>query len=112
MPLPIEIVGLGRDTVRIVWDEDHEGTYGARDLRIGCRCAGCIDEMTGIRTLDPDKVPADIRVTDMALVGGYGLQIRYSDGHFTGIYRFQDLLERCPCTACAAARAGGVGGPR
>ena len=108
MPLPIEIVGLGRDTVRIVWDEDHEGTYATRDLRLACRCAGCIDEMSGVPTLDPETVPSDVTIAGMALVGNYGLQIGFSDGHGTGIYRFADLLARCPCDACRRSRPKGA----
>jgi ATP-binding protein involved in chromosome partitioning len=108
MPLPIEIIGLGRKDVRIVWDEGHEGTYLTRDLRLACRCANCVDEMTGTPVLDPDTVPADVSVASMELVGNYGLQITYSDGHGTGIYRFADLLARCPCAACRAARPAGA----
>src|SRR5215470_237163 len=100
MPLPIEIVGLGRDDVRIVWDEDHESSYRARDLRLRCRCAQCVEEMTGRPLLDPATVPADIRVLAMELVGRYGVAIRFSDGHGTGIYRFDDLLRRCDCLVC------------
>jgi DUF971 family protein len=105
MPLPLEVVGLGRKDIRIVWDDDHEGTYGTRDQRLLCRCAGCIDEMSGVPTLDPETVPMDVTVASMELVGNYGLQITFSDGHGTGIYRFAELLSRCPCAACREARA-------
>jgi DUF971 family protein len=104
MPLPIEIVGLGQDSVRVVWDEDHEGTYPAHDLRLRCRCAHCVHELTGAPLLDPKSVPADVRVITMALVGNYGVQIQFSDGHATGIYRFEDLYVRCPCAACSRRR--------
>src|SRR5262249_2382869 len=102
MPLPIEIVGLGQDRVRIVWDEGHEGVYAARELRLRCRCGFWVDEMTGAPRLDPKTVPDEVRVAAMELVGTYGLQIRFSDGHGTGIFRFADLLARCPCAACRA----------
>lgn len=103
MPLPIEIIGLGRDEVRVVWDEDHESTYAARDLRLRCRCASCIEEMTGRPLLDPQTVAPEIRVTHMELVGRYGVAIRFTDGHGTGIYRFDDLLKRCSCPVCRPA---------
>lgn len=89
----------------IVWDEDHQATYPARQLRLGCRCAVCIHELTGEKLLDPATVPEDVRVTDMELVGNYGLRIGFSDRHGTGIYRFADLLARCPCARCRALRA-------
>ncbi len=91
MALPIEIVGLGRDRVTVVWDEGDETSYGARELRLACRCAHCIHELTGAPLLDPRTIPAEVRVTGMELMGNYGVQIRFSDGHTTGIYRFADL---------------------
>jgi DUF971 family protein len=39
----------------------------------------------------------------VALVGAYGIKIQWSDGHSTGIYTFERLLESCPCPRCAAA---------
>jgi ATP-binding protein involved in chromosome partitioning len=105
MHLPIEIVGRGLAQVTLVWDEGHEGQYAARDLRLRCRCAHCVHELTGEKLLDPATVPADVRVTDMELMGNYGLRIEFSDGHRTGIYRFADLFSRCPCAQCRATRA-------
>jgi ATP-binding protein involved in chromosome partitioning len=102
MPIPVEIVGVGRREVTFVWDEDHEGVYPARDLRLRCRCANCIHELTGERLLDPGTVAADLRVTRMELQGNYGVRIEFSDRHATGIYRFADLLARCPCPRCAS----------
>jgi ATP-binding protein involved in chromosome partitioning len=93
MPMPVEIIGLGKPAVRIVWSDDPvvEDTWSARDLRLRCTCAYCQSETTGARTLDPETVPLDITVTDMSLVGNYGLAVHFSDGHTTGIYRLREL---------------------
>ena len=91
MPLPIELVGLGSRELRIVWDEGDELTLPVRALRLRCACAHCIEEMTGRKLLDPAKVPGDITITRMELAGNYGVQIAFSDGHDTGIYRFAEL---------------------
>jgi DUF971 family protein len=91
MPAPIEIVGLGKPEVRIVWDEGDEDRWTARGLRLRCTCASCVHEFTGEKLLDPATVPADLRVSSMELVGNYGIRITYSDGHGTGIYRFDQL---------------------
>lgn len=91
MPMPLEIVGLGKPEVRFVWDDDVEDTWSARELRLRCTCALCQSEFTGERILDPDTVPEDLTVTQMALVGNYGLSIHFSDGHTTGIYRLAAL---------------------
>jgi ATP-binding protein involved in chromosome partitioning len=91
MPMPLEIVGLGKNEVRFVWDEGDEQVFAARDLRLRCNCAMCRSEATGERILDSSTVPAEITVTTMSLVGNYGVNIHFSDGHTTGIYSFRDL---------------------
>ncbi len=93
MPLPLEIVGLGKPEVRIVWDEGDEDVWTARELRLACVCAMCQSEATGERLLDPATVPDDLTVTHMAFVGNYGLGVHFSDGHSTGIYRLARLRE-------------------
>jgi ATP-binding protein involved in chromosome partitioning len=47
--------------------------------------------MTGRPLLDPAAVPADIRPLGVALVGGYGIKVTWSDGHSTGIFTFDRL---------------------
>ena len=91
MPMPLEIIGLGKREVRFVWDEGDEDLWTARDLRIMCTCANCQSEATGERILDPKTVPDDIIVSDMHLVGNYGVGVHFSDGHTTGIFRFRAL---------------------
>lgn len=91
--MPLEIVGLGKTEVRFVWDEGDEQVVSARDLRLRCTCAFCQSEATGERILDPDSVPADVSVAHMELTGNYGVNIHFSDGHTTGIYRFAQIRE-------------------
>ncbi len=40
-------------------------------------------------------------------VGRYGISIHWSDGHATGIYRFDFLREICPCEVCTAEKVAG-----
>ena len=90
--MPLEIIGLGKREVRFVWDEGgDEDVWPARELRISCTCATCQSEATGERLLDPKSVPEDITVSDMHLVGNYGVGVHFSDGHTTGIFRFKNL---------------------
>jgi ATP-binding protein involved in chromosome partitioning len=91
--MPLEIVGLGKQEVVFVWDEGDEQTVKARALRLRCTCAYCQSEATGERILDESAVPEDVSVTHMELTGNYGVNIHFSDGHTTGIYRFQLIRE-------------------
>lgn len=91
----------GEREVTIRWDEQgHVGHYPARDLRLACPCAGCVDEMTGRPLLDPATVPDNVTASAIEPVGAYGVRIRWSDGHGTGIYTYAMLRVRCPCPAC------------
>jgi DUF971 family protein len=86
----------------IRWPDGHESRYATGYLRGLCRCAVCVDEWTGKRLLDPDKISADIHPLHIESVGRYGLRIQWSDGHSTGIYTFQYLRKICPCADCVS----------
>lgn len=103
MPIPRQIHRGEREIV-ITWDENHSGTYLARELRLRCQCAACVDELTGFPLLDPDSIPPDISPVAISLVGSYAIKIEWSDGHDSGIYAFDFLLAACPCPKCAAKR--------
>lgn len=105
-PIPQRIHRGERDVV-ITWDEDHLGTYPARDLRLACQCAHCVDEMTSRPLLDPATVPDDVAALQIRLVGNYAIRIDFSDGHGTGIYTYDFLAQLCPCERCRGGRAGG-----
>ena len=88
----------------IEWDDaGHGWLYPARELRLACPCAACLEEMTGRPLLDPQTVPVDVRPSTVALVGAYGLRVRWSDGHDTGIYDFARLRAACGCERCRGA---------
>jgi len=73
-------------TFRIEWRDGDVSDYKARDLRLACPCASCIDEHTGRPLLDPKTVKEDIILLGAELVGRYGLSFMWSDGHKTGIF--------------------------
>lgn len=107
MPLPDEIVGLLRSKITFKWPDGHETVYPARALRLSCRCAHCIEEMSGEALLDPATVSESIRAKRIDLIGQYAIQIGWTDGHDSGIYNFRDLRAKCPCDTCAQIRAAG-----
>ena len=97
---PAEIHQMGPTTLGIVWNDGHRSVYEVRDLRLGCRCAACVEEFTGARRLDPESIPADVKPVQITPVGNYALQIVWTDGHQSGIYTFEHLRESCRCDQC------------
>lgn len=91
-PSPADIV--------LVWKDGHESAYPAFYLRCHCPCAICVDERTGEKRLKEETIDKHVRAEAISPVGRYGLQIRWSDGHATGIYTFELLRTLCPCGQC------------
>jgi ATP-binding protein involved in chromosome partitioning len=77
--------------LRIVWRDGHVSELGPRLLRLHCRCAGCVHEITGDPILDPASVPPSIHPLAIRHVGRYALAFDWSDGHTTGLYPFDYL---------------------
>ena len=87
-------------TLGIVWDDGHESIYDTTHLRENCACAACVDEWTGEKKNFPGMLPQTITPVFIDSVGQYGLTIKWSDGHATGIYTFDYLRRLCQCTLC------------
>jgi len=90
-PEAIDVTAAGG--IKILWPGGPEVTIPALVLRDHCPCAGCVEEGTGRKILDPSTIPADIRPVQIVAVGNYAVQIHWSDGHSTGIYSWQTLRD-------------------
>lgn len=77
--------------LEITFSDEAPCRYDVRRLRCECGCAGCVDERTGVRTLDIAAVPDNISITHLELVGNYAVKLSFSDGHDTGIYSWDRL---------------------
>ena len=95
--VPVEIGRANQHDVKIRWPDGHESVYPARELRLQCPCAGCVDEVTGQVVVVTSSVPQDVHPLKIDLVGRYAITIPWSDGHHTGIYTFELLRAMCPC---------------
>ena len=102
---PVQIAPFPNGEVGIVWADGHESYWASKALRCACRCAACVDETTGVKTLRDESVPDGVRPVGFDAVGRYGVTIRWSDGHGTGIYAFDRLRAECPCDECRERRA-------
>ena len=85
-------VGAAHEFV-LRWPGEAPVTVPSRRLRELCPCAGCIEEFTGRKLLDPATIPDDIHPTLISPVGNYAIQITWSDGHSIGLYTWQTLRD-------------------
>ncbi len=91
--IPTEIRQAGPRRLAVSWADGAESVYDVRELRLLCGCAHCVDEWTGEDRLDPASVPEDVRPVQIERVGRYAIQVRWSDGHESGIYPFRRLRD-------------------
>ena len=77
--------------LRLAWDDGQGSEASAQALRQACPCAGCVDEWTKQRTVDPASIPASLRISELHAVGNYALGITFSDGHATGLFSWPVL---------------------
>lgn len=94
-PLHATAVDLSEDrrTLTLTWEDGQRTQVGARALRQACPCAECVDEWTRQRTLDPEKVPEDLRILELRPVGNYALSFQFGDAHQTGIFNWSLLRQ-------------------
>lgn len=90
-PQPLEINRHGAHDIQIRWNSGEQAVYPARFLRGQCPCAGCVDELTGQRTVTESLLPILVYPTKIEPVGRYAIQIFWSDGHSSGIYTWERL---------------------
>jgi DUF971 family protein len=93
---PLQIIEESDSEISIKWSDDTESKYNAVQLRRACPCAGCVDEWTGKKILDGDRIASDLNFKHISIVGRYALNFHFSDGHDTGIFSFNFLRESVP----------------
>ena len=76
---------------RLTWDDGFSAEVDYDAVRGYCPCAGCQGHGTGeVRYQNP---PAPVEPLSIQPVGNYAISIQWSDGHDTGIYRFDYLRQ-------------------
>ena len=93
---PKRIERVGGTGLKVFWEDGHESLYGWSALRNACPCAACRE------TAKPGStaLPMAVHPLDLTPVGRYGMAVRWSDGHTTGIFSYDYLRSLCACEAC------------
>jgi DUF971 family protein len=91
-PAPAQIELDRANGLTLRWDDGREAAFGLEELRVNCPCAEC----RGLREQDlpawpKPASPRPLQAVSAELVGGWGLQITWNDGHATGIYAWSML---------------------
>ena len=82
---------LGRGALILTRPDGTETEIAPAELRRRCRCAACINELTGEAILKPESVPDDIYPTSIQPMGNYAVAVQWSDGHTSSIYPYEAL---------------------
>ena len=90
----MDIQQIGSE-LAIKWSDGCESFVALEQLRRACPCAGCPGEVDILGQLHkgPDRplTPPAFELRSFLLVGGYGLQPTWGDGHASGIFSFDYL---------------------
>jgi len=79
------------DRVLITWEGETPVEIDNHKLRDSCKCALCVDEYSGEKTLKSENIPEDIHALESTPLGNYAVSIQWSDGHTSSIYPYKTL---------------------
>jgi DUF971 family protein len=88
-PVELRLRDAGR-TLEIDWAEAGSSRLSAFQLRGACRCAACTRAR---RDGTPGAVDPAIAVARIEPIGGYAVNLQFSDGHARGIFPWAYLRE-------------------
>lgn len=87
------IVQKDNHTFSITWSDGSIDHFRLSELQKNCPCAGCVDEITGKRIANAQKVSDNVTALRIENVGHYALKVHFTTGCSRGIYSF-DYLRR------------------
>lgn len=105
MTYPISIERDEYGAIRITWDDQAQTMWTPLELRQRCPCATCREKKREPveRPRPTPRLPVitaaetrPLRIESMQPIGNYAYNIRFSDGHASGIFTFEILKKQRP----------------
>ena len=90
-PTTLQLIG---SELAIAWNDGTESYFEPERLRRACPCASCggePDVLGRVDTPDVTYTAESFELRGWDWVGGYAVQLRWGDGHRTGIYSYPYL---------------------
>lgn len=85
-----EITYISETHLIQVVESGHKSAISPVKLRRTCRCAACVEELSGRQILNPKSVPKSIRPLSMSPTGNYAMSVDWSDGH-KSLYPYRQI---------------------
>jgi DUF971 family protein len=97
--IPCSIERTERGGIKIQWSDSSDCEWTPVELRSACPCATCREKKKGVEDRKADRsggllqvIPLQeaqpLRIDSMHPVGNYAYNVRFSDGHSSGIFGF------------------------
>ena len=91
-PSPTEVELDRASGLTLTWPDGTTDRFDLEELRFNCPCAACRGRREqGLDAWPTPGAPQPLRAESAELVGAWGMQIRWNDGHETGIYAWSML---------------------
>ncbi|MCY7363056.1 MAG: DUF971 domain-containing protein [Ignavibacteria bacterium] len=97
MNQPKKIKKTENNSLQIIWSDENISEILLEELRDKCPCVSCQGETVLFSSYIPIKSPFKAagfyEIQKIEPIGNYAVQITWKDGHNTGIYSWDLLME-------------------
>ena len=91
---PTKIKIRDNEFLDITWSDGKTRSIKLSNLRNNCPCAVCIAEKDEwSKSYIPLYTLEQLKITKIEIIGNYALGIKWEDGHDTGLYDYNYLLQ-------------------
>lgn len=88
---PNSVVLNNPTNLSIIWSDGVESHYKMHELQSQCPCAGCVDEITGMRKSLQMPILENLAAKKVKEVGRYAIQVEFLEGCSYGIFDYKWL---------------------